>query len=702
MIKLNENIIIFFTRFRYANKIVLFAVFFLSPVIMLAQVPLVPSSTVEQQLESITESNDDNVTEDDSFLQNLSQLLKEPLNLNFATTTDLKELGILSPLQIENIIAYRNLLGGFISIYELQTVPGWDIATIQRLRPYITVSTNAKIINSFGDRLKGGVNTILVGAGQVFEKSKGYKLNATTANNFYPGSPQRVSIRYLYQFKNLLQFGVVAEKDAGEEFFRGTQKQGFDFYSAHLFARNIGIIKLLAVGNFTVNMGQGLVQWQNLAFKKSADVMNIKRQLAILRPYNSTGEINFHRGVGITLAKNYLQATFFATYRKVDANFIADTINNEDYISSLQSSGLHRTKSETDDKGVQKQVVFGGNIGYTNSNWHIGLNAVQYYFQFPVNKSVDPYNIYALSGKKFGNYSLDFSYTFKNLHFFGEAATTQNFNTAFINGLMISADTKADISIVYRNISKKYQSLYTNAFTENTLPSNEKGLYLGLSLHPASSWRINAFADFYKFPWLKYLVDGPSGGVNYLVMTTFKPNKVLEVYVLYRFETKAKNYSPFQLTITPLANRPWQNVRAQIIYSINSTVTFRNRIEFIWFDAKGTARQNGFLSYADLIYSPIQKKYSGNIRVQYFNTDSYDSRMYAYENDVLYNYSIPVFYEQGFRYYVNLNYKLNKKMAVWLKWSQSIYANKKTIGTGIDEIEGNKRTGIALLFQYQF
>ncbi len=669
---------------------------------MFAQVPLVPSSTIEQQLEGITESNDDNVTEDDSFLQALAQYLREPLNLNIATAAELMELVILSTFQIENIIAYRNLLGGFISIYELQAIPGWDIRTIQRLRPYISVSSSAKIINSFSDRLKGGVNTILVGASQVLEKSKGYKLNAATANNFYPGSAQRLSVRYLYQYKNLLQFGVVAEKDAGEQFFKGTQKQGFDFYSAHLFVRNIGIIKFLALGNFAVNMGQGLVQWQNLAFKKGADVLNVKRQLAILRPYNSTGETNYHRGVGITLAKNYLQATFFASYKKVDANFIMDTINNENYVSSLQSSGLHRTKSETDDKGVQKQLVVGGNIGYSKSNWYLGINAVQYHFQFPLIKPPDPYNNYALSGKNFGNYSIDYSYTFRNLHFFGEAATTNNFNTAFIHGLMISADTKADISIIYRNISKKYQSLYTNAFTENTLPNNEKGLYLGLSIHPASSWRINAYADFYKFPWLKFQVDAPSSGVNYLVVTAYKPNKVFEVYVLYRFETKSKNYNPFQLTITPLAVKPWQNLRTQIIYSINSKFTFRNRIEFIWFDAKGAGKQNGFLAYADLIYSPMQKKYSGNFRLQYFNTDAYESRMYAYESDVLYNYSIPVFYDEGFRYYVNLNYRINKKMSAWLKWAQTIYTNKKTIGTGLDEIEGNKRSGIALLLQYQF
>ncbi len=698
-----KNIIYFLLYTRSINKFcLLFTLSLLSCFPVSSQVAPTPSSTIEQQLESITESNDDNETEDDSFLQALVQFLKEPINLNTADVTDLKELIILSAMQIENIIAYRNLLGSFISIYELQAIPGWDIHTINRLRPFITVSTNVEIVNTFSDRLKGGTSTILVGASQVLEKSKGYKLNQDMADNFYPGSRQRISVRYLYQYKNLLQFGLVAEKDAGEQFFKGTQKQGFDFYSGHLFARNIGIIKLLAIGNFTVNMGQGLTQWQNLAFRKSSDVINVKRQLAILRPFNSTGEINYHRGIGITIAKNNIAATLFASYKKVDGNFINDTINNENYISSLQSSGLHRTKSETDDKGAQKQFAFGGNLSYNSNNWHVGVNAVQYHFQLPINKSADPYNIYSLSGKSPGNYSIDYSYTFKNLHFFGEAATTSNFNKAFINGLMISVDSKATISLVYRNISEKYQSLYTNSFTENTYPNNEKGVYAGISIQPSDFWRINAYADFYKFPWLKYLVNAPSAGVDYLMMVTYKPTKVVEVYALYRTENKSKNYNPFLQVLAPVTDKPRQNLRTQIIYAISTQLTIRNRVDIIWFDRKGEGKQNGFLTYADIIYAPFLKKYSGNIRLQYFKTDGYDSRMYVYENDVLYNYSIPVFYDNGWRYYLNFNYNFNKKVAVWLKWAQCIYKNKETIGSGLDAIDGNKKTAINLLVQYRF
>jgi hypothetical protein len=677
-------------------------IFIVIPFLLMAQVPEVPSNNTEQQLEAITETSDDNETEDDSFLQQLQQFLKNPVNLNTADAALLKELVILSPLQIQNFILYRNLLGDFISIYELQAVPGWDVRTIQRLKPYVSINNSEAFITSFGQRLTGGTNSFLIRASQALEKSRGYKPPAGTAANFYPGSPQKLFVRYKYQYKNLLQFGVSGEKDAGEEFFKGSQKQGFDFYSAHFFVRNIGVIKSLALGDFTVNMGQGLTQWQNLAFKKGPDVINIKRQLAVLRPYNSAGEINFHRGAGITLLKNNWEATFFASYKKTDANFVADTLNSEDYISSLQTSGLHRTKSELEDKHVQQQLAAGGNISYTGNNLHIGINAIQYHFKLPLNKSADPYNLYSLSGKNFGNYSIDYSYTFKNMHFFGEAATTGNFSKAFINGMIVSVDAKVDMSLLYRNISPQYQSLYTNAFTENTFPTNEKGMYAGISIRPNDFWRIDAYADFYKFPWLKYLVDAPSVGADYLLQATYRPDKQLEMYMRYRSETKSKNYNPAFLPLPPVVNKPKKNLRMQVNYKINQVITFRNRADIIWFDKKGQGTQNGFLSYADIIYKPLLKKYSGNLRLQYFETDGYDSRLYAYENDVLYSYSIPVFYDKGFRYYFNFNYDLNRKTTVWLRWAQTIYKDKNVIGSGPDEIKGNKKSEIKIQVRYLF
>ncbi|HUP11814.1 MAG TPA: hypothetical protein VM187_06370, partial [Niastella sp.] len=92
----------------------------------------------------------------------------------------------------------------------------------------------------------------------------------------------------------------------------------------------------------------------------------------------------------------------------------------------------------------------------------------------------------------------------------------------------------------------------------------------------------------------------------------------------------------------------------------------------------------------------------GNLRLQYFNTDGYNSRIYAYESDVLYSFSIPAFFNTGFRYYFNLQYDVFKKLSVWLRWSQTIYKKGATIGSGITSIDGNKASEVKCQASYRF
>ena len=657
---------------------------------------------IEEQMENLTEANEDEITEDDSFLQAMHHFIKQPINLNYADAGLLEQLHLLSPVQISNLLSYRKLLGNFINIYEIQAIPGWDLNLIRRLKPYITVAQKTEVFTSLNKRLNKGSKTFLIRGTQVLEKSKGYLLDSSVAKNFYPGSPHKILLRYKYRFGNLLQYGFTAEKDAGEQFFKGAQKNGFDFYSAHFFVRNLGTIKSLAIGDFSVNMGQGLTQWQSLAFNKGAEIINAKRQSDVLRPYNSAGEINFNRGIGITLQKNNWEVTGFGSYRRMDASFNVDTLNFDDYVSSLQTSGYHRTNSEIAGKGVQGQLSFGGNISYSIERFHLGVNAVHYNFEHTITKADYLYNKYSISGKQAGNYSVDYSYTYKNMHFFGEAAADEDLDKAFINGLLINTDSRVSMSFLYRNISRGYQSLYSNAFTENTYPTNESGFYSGITITPNDFLRVDAYSDFYHFPWLKYRTDAPTSGNDYMIQLTYKPNKQVEINARYRTEKKPINYNPDNTTLNPVTGRPKQGLRTQFNYKINSRFTFRSRVELCWFDKRGDEPQNGFLTFAEMIYKPIFKPFSGNIRFSYFETEGYDSRIYSFEKDVLYGYSIPALFDKGYRYYVNVNYDFSKKLSIWMRFAQTIYPEKNTIGSGLDLINGNKKSELKMQLIFRF
>ena len=88
----------------------------------------------------------------------------------------------------------------------------------------------------------------------------------------------------------------------------------------------------------------------------------------------------------------------------------------------------------------------------------------------------------------------------------------------------------------------------------------------------------------------------------------------------------------------------------------------------------------------------MMKPFALNLRLQYFETGNYDSRLYAYENDVLYSYSVPPSSGKGFRYYLNLHCDITRKITTWFRLARSVYPGQSSIGSGNDEISGNHKT----------
>jgi hypothetical protein len=657
----------------------------------------------EQQLESQAERQE-GVPEDDTQWQQLEYWQRHPLNLNEATEDELKGLRLLTDLQISNFLLYRKVLGPLLQVIELQAVSAWDIPTIKQLLPYVTVNNQKNIVESLGERFRHGEQTLLLRFARTVSNASDY--NKTT--DAYLGSAAAILFRYKYNFKGLLQYGVTGDKDAGEQFFNGVQKNGFDFYSFHFFTRRLGIIQSLAIGDFTVGFGQGLIQWQGLAFKKSAEVINIKRQGPALRPYNSAGEYNFHRGIGITLQKKNIQCTFFGSLRKLNTNLITDSLlNGQEYISSIITSGYNRSLSELKDRNNVQCVTTGGALKIANSRSHIGVNAVQYRFTKPLQPAGAAYDLFAISGRQWSNYSIDYSYTFRNMHIYGEVAVDQLYNKAVINGLLASLDPKVDMAIVYRNISSRYQSLFSNAFTENSLPVNENGCYAGLSIRPVFGWKLDVYADIFKFPWLKYQVTAPAGGHEYLVQVSFTPNKYVEIYTRFRHETKELTVADSNRAMLPVVPVTRLNWRTHINYRLNRTIELRSRVETVWYASNlKQQKETGFLFYTDVHVKPAFKPFFFNARIQYIETDGYNSRIYAWENTVLYNFSIPALFNKALRYVINVNYRLMPRMVKQhlqkfnclfsLSFAQAVYPSKKAVDATETAVDAYNRSDIKL------
>ena len=646
----------------------------------------------------------DREQEDDSYELTMEAFHQHPVNMNHVVEEELIRMHLLETSQIENFISYRKLLGQLLSVHELQAIPGWDIETIRKLLPYIIVARDESIYSALRDRWRGGDAAFIFRTGRVLEKSAGYFVPVKPGASYYLGSPQRVYMRYSYNYRQLLEFGFSGEKDAGEPFFKNAQKAGFDFYSFHFYMKQVGIIKSLALGDFTVNLGQGLIQWQSVSFTKSSQATAVRRELPGIRAYHSAGEFNFHRGAAVSLQSGNWQGCLFFSSQKISTTLKADTTGGEDLFSSFQNGGYHRTASEIASRNNNRQVAWGGYIKYSGSMFSIGLNLVNFVFSRSFQKREEPYNLYSLKGKKLSDYSIDYSYTHGNLHLFGEFAIDGKQHFSMIQGALVSLGEKAELAFLFRNIAPAFQSLYGDAFTENTVPNNERGFYSGFAFRPVSGVQLDLYYDMYEFPWLKYKVDGPSRGNDWLLHIGYHPNRIFQLYSLYKYENKSGNEQP----LLSGTNRLGASVKQRWQLGMNAVISrvfeVGSRVEYTRMNLSGFPPATGFLSHTGFSFNnpalPV------NMAVVVFETAGYDERIYTYETGPPYSFSIPAYYGKGIHYYINLhrNFSRVRKIGIspfrisgWIRWSQTFYPGVHSIGSGLDEIQGNHRSEI--LFQ---
>ncbi|MEK6615442.1 MAG: hypothetical protein AABZ32_04930 [Bacteroidota bacterium] len=702
---------------------------FLIPLSLYTSIPLFAQDTIEtyleQKLENLAESSQNEETDYTNLLEALNYYTKHPINLNHTNTVELAELDLLDELQIECLLRHIEKNGKLISVYELQSIDGFDLQTIEKILPYVKVLDISEDPHvSLKEILQQGDHQFILRGQQVLEDQTGFSPIdsagiCNSPNSRYIGSPQKIYSRYRFNYENNVSVGITAEKDAGELFFKknnkydysyynsllnGKQKNGFDFYSAHFFLKNIRFIKALSIGDYQIGFGQGLTTWSGLAYGKTSDAMELKKNGTGVRHYTSVDENLFFRGSAITVGSKSFQATGFFSKKKIDASItLTDSLNTVEEVSSLQTTGLHTTPSEIADRHAITQTISGGNISYRKRKYSIGVTGIHTLFGAELNRSFSTYNQFEFTGKQLTNVGADYSLLIHNFNFFGEVAMSDNGGLVYLNGCIIALDPKLSLSVLHRNFQKNYQSLFANAIAESSTPANEQGTYFGITAKPKNSITINAYYDHFVFPWLKYQVNAPSSGNDFLVQLNYTPNKKFNTYIRYKQKDKFVNdnssdeidfITPFQQT----------NYRWHIAYQISPSLKLHNRVEYIVLDDKSKLeKENGYLIYQDVIYKKMGNKISLTLRYALFDTKSYDTRIYSFETDIPGAYSIPSYYYKGGRAYLMLNYDITRHIELWLRWSQTYYANQNIISAGsLTEIQGHTKSEVKVQLKLKF
>lgn len=662
----------------------------------------------EDYLEQLIETNDNSVGDYEGIVDLEKNLRDRPINLNAASDEDLKplhELGLLTDIQINSIITYREKIGNFISIYELQAVPYLDLATIRSLLPYVKVNSDINTLQvKTNDLLFKGDYTILIRAQQLLEEQKGFTpVDSGSTASRYLGSPLNLYARYRYQYGTKFSYGITGQKDAGEEFFKGTQKQGFDFYSFHLYYRGNNFLKAIAIGDYELKFGQGLLVASGFGISKSSLVMSVKYGGRTLKPYTSTNEFNFFRGGAVVVGTRNISLTAFASSKKIDGNVgTIDTLDEDVFVTSVGGDGLHRTESEIADKNTIHQTVTGANADFRIHSLTLGASLIYSKFSAPLIPEVQPYNQFKFSGDQLTTGGVHYDWQYRNFNLFGEAAIDQDGGKALISGLLISIDPRVDLAMIYRNYGKDFHSLYANAFAESSTTDNESGLYSGIIIRPVKAWTVSAYLDLFEKPWLDFGIDAPSNGIEMLAQVTYKPNKVLEIYGRWKDESKQQNSTLNDQPLDYIVGVRKQNLRFNLSYKASSSFSLHSRAEWVFFKEEKLSTQHGFLAYQDIIYRKLGSPLQLTGRVCLFDADTYDARIYAYENDVLYAYSIPAFSNRGMRFYAIARYTITRGIDVWIRYAQTYYTNIDVIGSGLDEIDGNTKSEVKAEVRFKF
>ncbi|MDP4207343.1 MAG: helix-hairpin-helix domain-containing protein [Bacteroidota bacterium] len=641
----------------------------------------------------------------DELADMLYRLANSPVAINSATSEEIERLFWLSDFQVQNIRKYILEHGPLATKYELTYIQGISEEDAKLLGPFLSFETRKHDDAIRLSRLTDGHNRLIMRSYSILEKQKGYLTpEVLTASNHFTGTPSSLYMRYAYDYENRILVGVTGEKDAGEEFFSGKNKNGFDFYSFHLQVNRFKFIKTLVLGDYRVNYGQGLAVWSGFSFGKTPSIMSSMQRSRGISAYQSADENNFFRGAAMTLNFKPFEISAWVSRHRVDANVTAldSATNTAKEVSSLQTSGLHASPGDIADEDALRCDVLGENISFIKPNLHIGTTAIYHRYSGFINPESLPYNLYYFRGESNYNLSFDYRYRIRNVIIFGEEAACRNGGMALLNGFQAQVNTRFGISLINRYYQQKYQAMFGNAFGENSRISNESGMFVGVELKPLKYVTLSGYIDLFRFPWLAYGIDMPSDGHELMVQLGVIPSSRFQISFQYRNKKKNGNFSEEGAAKNSIINTTSDRIRCQTTYTVTNNLIWRNRLEFSNYYSEGMGNSRGFYTGQELEFSMRKLPLKVYLHYGLFDTDDYNARIYAYESDLLYTFNIPALSGKGSREFMMIKYAPTKNIDLWIKYSASIYAGQNTVGSGLYEIAGNKKSEVRAQLLFKF
>jgi hypothetical protein len=621
--------------------------------------------------------------EDSQLIELLESIYNNPLNINTTSVEELLTIPLMDISTAQKIVSHRKRYGDFFTEDELYSIKNIRRDRIKILLPFLT-TTEAEA-NSISQ--KENKETDFYDKTQITLRSRAINKLQTArgfSENAYQGSKIKSYQRLKIDYTDKYRFGILSEKDAGETSFS-------DFASAHLEINDLFFENKIIAGDYLIEFGQGLAVWSPYAFSKGSDAVNTAvRSSRGLSAYTSADENQFFRGGAFYGNLINTSFTIFYSSKKRDANI------ENDKILSLPISGYHRTENEYTRKNSLHSSSFGTIL---NQRFSENLNVGFLYYSTKFSKYFAETNEpFSFSGNSFDFYSASYQFIFNELYLSGEFAYN-GISVASINSLQLALHENLLFATSMRSYPRNFNNLFSQGFGESGTTQNEIGFYSGISWNSPIG-DLDFYFDQFKFPYSSYFNPLPSSGNEFMFKYEIPLSEITELSLRYKQENKELRVLYYNQEF--ISDRVKRQFRTGLELHPSSNIRLRTRFDYVNVEYESAQiKENGFLIFED-IRIRIFDKIDIYGRIIFFNTDSYESRVYEFENDLRGRLTNKSLFGEGLRWYSLIKYEFLNNLELSVKYSETYKPNEISLSSGYNELPTNVNNQISIQIDARF
>jgi hypothetical protein len=619
--------------------------------------------------------SDDDAGSIQTFTDRLWELSEDPVNLNSGDESELARLFFLTPFQVKALADYTRSTGKIVSFNELQFIPGFDASAAEMIIPFTVIHDTEKQARD-STRLRNVLITNLT-----------YKPGQIDTS--FPGSPAKILCRYRFS-AGPFSGGINIEKDQGEKFiFPGTISP--DFLSANLSYTGTGSVKKIIAGDYSLKYGQGLAINTGLFTGSALSSQPLITTNNEVKPYNSTDENNFFRGVAAVVRFRKAELSVFGSRNNIDATLDTASDKSHVYIRSLYKTGLHNKESLLSKHDAVTESGGGGDISLNLNNLQIGAGFS--YFSFPVpllRDSSRAEKAISFSGKRSAAGSIHYSAVLRRILLSGELAANDLHRYAGMQTFSIRPSDRLMINILVWKYSMGYFALHGKGPASGSGSVPEQSILGNFTFEAYRHLFISGGFSVQHYPWLKYRCSSPSTGIKRELRLRYLPSEKVSVDCLYGYRVSMAD-GDVNEGIAELARTVSRSFRTVVRYSASGNLILTSRFDYRIVSPQAS---KGLSLLQDLNLRFNRIPLTVWVRYCIFRTDDYSSRIYTYENDLLYSFSIPAIYGKGSRSYFMAAYKFSKRAE--LRFKYGVLTDCETAGSYTDTEEFRIQLRIAI------